>query len=176
MFSGMDPIGLEPGAAPEQAKRKRGRPKKNAPEATETTEATATKESSSKTVKYVSGSQGKAVVELAEAEKARQETVSIPVTIVKPEPQEGKHYELNITYHDSREQKPSQKKSERKSAFSVWLDQNTAADVKRYSTISGRKLTDVMEDAIHEYLKNHPLTTEQKERYKQRIQATIDNI
>ena len=69
-----------------------------------------------------------------------------------------------------------QRKSDGKAAFSVWLDQATAADVKRYSAISGEKLTDVVQSALVEYMTGHPLTQQQKDDYKRRMLQNINDI
>ena len=69
-----------------------------------------------------------------------------------------------------------QRKSDGKAAFSVWLDRTTAEAVKRYAAISGKKLTDVVAEALTEYMQAHPLTQRQKGEYKQRMLQNINDI
>ena len=69
-----------------------------------------------------------------------------------------------------------QRKSDRKKPFSAWMDTATADEVKLYSAITGEKMTDILEAAVKEYLKNHELTAEQKEAYKKRERERINNI
>lgn len=69
-----------------------------------------------------------------------------------------------------------QKKSDRKSPFSVWLDQKTAADLKMYSAIGGEKTTDIVERALKEYMNRHKLTEDQKTAYKQKMMKNLNDI
>lgn len=69
-----------------------------------------------------------------------------------------------------------QRKSDGKAAFSVWLNTGTAEAVKRYSAISGTKMTDVCEAALTEYMNRHKLTEDQKTAYKQKMMQNINDI
>lgn len=72
--------------------------------------------------------------------------------------------------------KTDEPRKKRKSAFSVWLDNQTAADLRLYATVSGLKVTDIVQDAIDDYLKQHKLTAKQKREYKQRELERINSI
>ncbi len=138
--------GMEPIQEPA---KKRGRPKKK-PEATNTK---------------------KSAYELSK-EEGHTQKIKVEYK-VHHEP--DRKYKLELREEEPATVKP-QKKSDRKAAFSVWLDQATAADVKRYSAISGKKLTDVVAEALTEYMQAHPLTQQQKDDYKQRILQNINDI
>lgn len=160
MFAGMDPIEdqtAEPAA--EQPKKKRGRPKKTEP----------------KPEKKIENRVRSAYELTKEAEeKARLEgrIIETEVEIISQEPQT---FEVAYTEHTKPEPKP-QKKSERKSPFSVWLDQKTAADLKMYGAISGEKTTDIVERALTEYMNRHKLTEDQKTAYKQKMMNDLNDI
>ena len=89
----------------------------------------------------------------------------------KPKKSTAKKLEANTEANT----KP-QRKSDGKAAFSVWLTKKTADEVKLYSAISGEKMTDLLEAALNEYMKNHKLTAKQKTEYRERKLRELDNI
>ena len=162
--------------AAEQVKRKPGRPKKNPEEGDKKPlEATEAKKSPTKTKKQgIKVNPATKPLSLPDAPNPTEPKTFV-LTHEEPKPKEPTTFVLKKKEPQEQAEKP-QKKSEHKSPFSVWMDKQTAADVKLYSAISGEKLTDVTEAALTEYMKNHPLTAEQKEAYKQRERERINNI
>ena len=171
MFAGMEPIEpakeqtTEPAA--EQPKKKRGRPKK----AEVMTEAE---------------SKRKLAPTYYASKKKDPDAVTIEVTEIT-EPAETYMAEVtettepiisrtvNVQYKKGTKE-PEPKKSERKAAFSVWIDKTVVEDTKQYSAISGEKMTDIVEAALNDFLKAHKLTKKQKDDYKQRVMMKLNDI
>lgn len=156
MFAGMEPIEpakeqtAEPAA--EQPK-KRGRPKK----AEVMTEAE---------------SKWKLAPTYYASKKKDPDAVTIEATETT-EPIVSRAVEVQ---HKKGTKEPEPKKSERKAAFSVWIDKTVVEDTKQYSAISGEKMTDIVEAALNDFLKAHKLTKKQKDDYKHRVMMKLNDI
>lgn len=177
MFAGMEPIepAKEPTAeqaaepAAEQPKKKRGRPKK--------AEAMTEEEKKRKlSPTYYDSKKKDPDTVLIEVTETTEPIISRTVNLQYPKQTEPtKSHAVNVQYKKGTKE-PEPKKSERKAAFSVWIDKTVVEDTKQYSAISGEKMTDIVEAALNDFLKAHKLTKKQKDDYKQRVMMKLNDI